>query len=227
MNLGQLLMEIRDLAIYSPHEWEEYIGCFENVQSIFQDLENSPKIFYRSLVERIKSRTGSIMEDVNCAISPKIVDANHLSDPQKRSLMTLGIVSGCYDLLHLGHIRGFVFAKQFLMQYRNPKLCALVLSDQSIRTKKGLSRPVLNMNERLSMLCGVQCLDYVIPLKKPDCLAILEKVRPHYFFKSSTDMRQDIVRKEMGLIESNGGATVLFPCASLSTTALIETVLMR
>ncbi len=230
MNLKQILLEIRNLDIYSPAEWAEYLSYFESTKKIGPHLEeNMAKNSSNILFEKIRKSQGAYSENINIDISPKIVSADYLSNPEIRSIITLGVVSGCYDLLHLGHIQGFVFAKQFLGQYSNPKLGALTLSDESIKAKKGQSRPLLNLNERLEMLCGVRDVDYVIPLKNSNCLSVLEKIEPDYFFKNRTDNAQNIVRLEMELIESYGGSIVFFPPYSISTptTELIETIMAR
>ena len=228
MTLSQILLEIKNMDIYSPDEWDEYLSFFENMEKILQYLENNSKDSSGTFFERIKSGQAVNTENVNANISPKITNPSHLSKTKKKSPMTLGVVSGSYDLLHLGHIRGFVFAKQFLEQYPNPKLCALVLSDKSIRAKKGRNRPILNINERLEMLHGVRCLDHIIPLEEPDCLTVLEEIMPDYFFKNQTDATQDIVMAEINSVKSNGGSIVIFPSPkNFSTTRLIETVQMR
>jgi D-beta-D-heptose 7-phosphate kinase/D-beta-D-heptose 1-phosphate adenosyltransferase len=226
MNLKQILLEIKNLDIYSPDEWEEYLSYFENMGKILPYCEeNVSKDSPRTLFERIKNGQGANSENVNADISPKIISVAYLSEPKVRSPITLGVVSGSFDLLHIGHIRGFVFARQFLGQYSNPKLCALTLSDESISAKKGQSRPVLNLNERLAMLCGVRCIDYVIPLKEPNCLSVLEEIEPDYFFKASTDTIQDIVRMEISLVESGRGSVIFMPPSnSISTTKLINIV---
>lgn len=229
MNLGRILQELKYLDIYSPDEWEEYLSYFENNKKIFQCLKkNIDKNFAGGVLERIKNGQGTNVKKIKAGISIKITGTDYLSNHEKRSSMTLGVVSGSYDLLHLGHIRGFAFAEQFLGQYANPRLCALVLSDKSIKGKKGESRPILNINERLEMLCNVECVDYVVPIKSPDCLQVLEKIKPDYFFKAGRDNEQEIVKKEIDLVESYGGVVIVFPSASegsISTTKIIETML--
>lgn len=222
----EILNELKSLELYSPEEWEEYISNFSIRE---QDL-NSPANQSGGFLSRIKQGKGAEPVAVDPRISVKITDPESLATYDSRGETTIGVVSGCYDLLHLGHVRNMADAKQHLLQYKNKKLVALVLSDENIRVKKGDNRPVLNLNERLGMICALNSVDYVIPLQYPNCLDALEKLRPDYFFKGNADRSQDIVRQEMELVESHGGNVIVFPKGqgrARSTTTLINEVLEK
>lgn len=231
MNLTDWLSEIKNLDAYLPAEWQEYVGYFAQAQPAECENQQQPaQPPSKSLAERIKCRKGAAPATPNMAISPKIVNADYLCGPELRSGITLGVVSGCYDLLHLGHVRSMFYAKKFLGFFPHPRLCALTLSDETIRDKKGAARPILDLNERLEMLCGVACVDYVIPLKEPNCLKVLEKTKPDYFFKATSDDMQGIVKMEVDLVESHNGAVVYFyglQHRRMSTSSLIDMVLSK
>ncbi len=222
----EILSELRSLELYSPEEWKDYLGHFSIRE---QDL-NSSANQSESFLSRIKQGKGAEPAAVDPRISVKITDPESLATNDSRGETTMGVVSGCYDLLHLGHVRSMEYAKQHLLQYENPKLIALVLSDENIRVKKGNNRPVLNLNERVGMICALNSVDCVIPLQYPNCLDALEKLRPDYFFKGNADRSQDIVRQEMELVESYGGTVAVFPKGqgrARSTTTLINEVLEK
>ncbi len=224
MNFKQLMLEIKNLNLHSPEEWDEYISHFSNPEEIIRYIEENPQ-GSQTLAERIRTNQGAEPAKPNTGISQKIVNLEYLSD--QRSQFKLGVVSGVYDLLHLGHLMGMAYAKQLLEQDPNPRLCALTLSDEDVRAKKGESRPILNLNERLEMLCNVKHVDFIVPLEEPNCLTVLEKVKPDYFFKDSAGRTQDIVRAEQELVESFGGSVVICPAENdigISTTRLIEKV---
>jgi D-glycero-beta-D-manno-heptose 1-phosphate adenylyltransferase len=226
MKHKEILYEIKSLGLYTPEEWKEYLSHFSARN---EDL-NYPINHTESFLSRIKQCIGANPAKVDPSISPKIITIEDLSAKKLKEGLTLGVVSGCYDLLHLGHVRSMSFAKQYLSQYENPKLVALVLSDENIRIKKGATRPILDINERLEMICALNSVDFVIPLVYPNCLDALDKLRPNYFFKGSADRTQDIVRREMELVEKNGGELVVFPKGqgkSRSTTTLINEALEK
>ncbi len=237
MNIKQLLPEIKNLGVYSTDEWKEYTSHFINGEEIIE--KHLQKVGKRpeacTIAERIRSGKGAYAKHIDCIVSNKVVDEVYISDLRSRNKttlnkMTLGVVSGSYDLLHLGHLAGFAYAKQFLAVHNNPALCALVLSDKSIRDKKGESRPILNLNERIEMLRYVRCIDYIIPLAEPNCLTALAILEPNYFFKDAADTSQGIVEQEKKLVDLRGGSVITFPDSSvkyISTTKLIEMVLAK
>lgn len=217
MNINQLLLELHGMGIYSVEEWEEYIGYFSSSDQHMryiakhQGTYHPPEDPSKSLTARIKRGKGVDIVDVDTSISPKVISIDYLSDPQIKDRITLGIVSGCFDLLHLGHARYMNKAKEYTQGQSNSKLCVLTLSDQNIREKKGERTPIMNINERLEMIGGIAAVDYVIPLVEPNCLAALEKIRPEYFLKAPKDKVQEIVNQEEEFVRSYGGSVVILP----------------
>jgi bifunctional ADP-heptose synthase (sugar kinase/adenylyltransferase) len=227
MKFRELLLEIRNLDVYSAGAWEEYVEAFVHSEALERYLSQQPHGPSR-LLERIKGGRGADAVEADYALSAKVASADVLGRSENRCGLTLGMVSGSFDLLHLGHVKGIVFAKTYLAKYPNPRLCAAALSDESIRAKKGPGRPILNLNERLDLLCHVACVDHIVPLEEPNCLTVLDRLRPDFFFKSGADRAQPIVRQEIELVEGYGGAVIIFPpeCETgMSTTGLIKVVL--
>lgn len=228
MKAKEIICEIRNLGIYTPEQFAEYLGYFRQKETLLKDLQHDSTADNK-IERRIQSKIGANPVEPDYSLSDKIISGHALT--ALRESATVGIVSGCFDLLHLGHIRSFTYAKEFLSQYPNPLLVALTLSDVHITAKKGESRPVLQVNERLDMICSVACVDYVVLLEQPNCLAILEELRPDYFFKANADRSQDIVRQEIEFVESYGGKVEVFPprpsAVVKSTTQMIESVVER
>lgn len=229
MKAREIIRDIKNLGVYTPEQLTEYLGYFRQEDELLKYLQQATTT-QNEIERRIQTRAGATPVNPDYSLSERVTQAHLLNESQRESA-TLGIVSGCFDLLHLGHIRGMAYAKQFLSQYSNPLLVALTLSDANIRAKKGDSRPVLNVNERSDMICGVDCVDYVIPLEELNCLTVLEELRPDYFFKANADRSQEIVRQEMELVESHGGKVAVFPprpdAGVKSTTKMIESVVEK
>ncbi len=236
MRLNELLLEIKKFDVYSPEAWEEYISCFVNNKELRRYIEHHSGTYQpyedpaKSLIPRIRRGRGADPADVDSSLAPKVVTIDDLSDPEVRTEITLGIVSGSFDLLHLGHVRYMLYAKKYLKDYHNPKLCALTLSDEHIRAKKGERTPIMNINERLKMICGVECIDYAIALEEPNCLVALGALRPEYFFKAQKDRADGIVNQETLLVESYGGSVIISPPGppgGQSTGQIIQKVFER
>src|SRR3989344_1972866 len=229
MRAREIIRDIKNLGGYTPEQFAEYSGYFRQKDELLRYLQQATTA-QNEIGRRIQTKVGAVPVNPDYSLSERVLKAPFLNESQRKSA-TIGVVSGCFDLLHLGHIRGMAYAKQFLSQYPNLLLVALTLSDVNIRAKKGESRPVLNINERLDMICSVCSVDYIIPLEEPNCLAVLGELRPDYFFKANADRSQEIVRQEMELVEAHGGKVVIFPprpdAEAKSTTKIIESVVEK
>lgn len=74
---------------------------------------------------------------------------------------TIGLITGCFDILHLGHVKLFRFAKKQV-----GVLVVGVDNDKSIRLSKGKNRPIFSQRERIQMLTGLENIDYIFPVRK-------------------------------------------------------------
>jgi len=77
----------------------------------------------------------------------------------KKRGKTIGLITGCFDILHIGHIEIFQSAKRQV-----DILIAGVENDETIKRSKGANRPVNNQDTRLRFLEAVQHIDYVFPV---------------------------------------------------------------
>lgn len=227
MHLVEILRNIRDLHLYSAEDWEEYLSSFEGAEALRAHLAQLPPSDGGELAQRIRSGQGARPAEPHYASSPKLVSLDALAECKTHEEFTLGIVSGAFDLLHLGHVRSMRYAKEYLASQPNARLCALTLRDDHIAAKKGPTRPVLNAQERLEIIAAVRFVDYAVLLCEPNCLNALECLRPEIFFKSEGDMAQAVVREETDRSQSLGGKVEFVPSDEtriLSTTRMVGTV---
>lgn len=94
---------------------------------------------------------------------------------------TIVFTNGCFDLLHMGHVR-------FLQQARHLGSCLVVAinSDDSVRQLKGPDRPVIGQNERAEMLGSLECVDYVTIFGEDTEIPLLKLLQPDLFVKGGT-----------------------------------------
>jgi D-beta-D-heptose 7-phosphate kinase / D-beta-D-heptose 1-phosphate adenosyltransferase len=129
--------------------------------------------------------------------------------------------NGCFDLLHIGHLRYLEKAKAL-----GDILIVGVNSDASIQRLKGSGRPVLPLEERMELLSGLECVDYVVSFDEPTPLELITVLKPHILVKGGDWSKETIVGKEV--VESLGGEVVALPfIEGNSTSQLIETILER
>jgi len=126
--------------------------------------------------------------------------------------------NGCFDLLHVGHIR--------LLQQARALGDLLVLalnSDRSVRKLKGPSRPVQPQNDRAEILAALTCVDYVTLFDEDTPLAVIERLLPDILVKGGDWTVENIVGREV--VEGAGGKVVTIAyLEGASTTRLINKV---
>ncbi|MCY2930438.1 MAG: D-glycero-beta-D-manno-heptose 1-phosphate adenylyltransferase [Planctomycetota bacterium] len=125
--------------------------------------------------------------------------------------------NGCFDLLHLGHVK-------YLQQARAAGSCLVVAinSDASVRRLKGAGRPIIAQDERAQMLACLECVDYVTIFDEDTPEALLRRLRPDVLAKGGTT--PVIVGRE--IVEAYGGKVVsLVEVKGLSTTQIIQRIM--
>jgi rfaE bifunctional protein nucleotidyltransferase chain/domain len=129
--------------------------------------------------------------------------------------------NGCFDLLHIGHIRYLEEAKAL-----GDVLVVGVNSDTSVRRLKGPKRPILPEEERAEILSGLGCVDYVTLFDEIDPLKLITSLHPDVLVKGGDWAKEQIVGREV--VERSGGEVVIIPIVGkASTSNLIETILKR
>ena len=125
--------------------------------------------------------------------------------------------NGCFDLLHMGHIR-------YLQQARRLGSCLVVAvnSDGSASRLKGPGRPVIPAEERAEMLGALECIDYVTIFDEDTPESLLALIKPDILVKGGTT--PVVVGRE--IVEAYGGRVLTVDRAEgLSTTNIIDRVL--
>ena len=110
--------------------------------------------------------------------------ARHL---RSRPASRVVLANGCFDLLHVGHLRYLVAARAL-----GDVLVVGLNSDASVRALKGPGRPRVPEHERAELLLGLRPVDYVTRFSELDVTHLLEVLRPAFHAKG-TDYRVETV----------------------------------
>lgn len=130
---------------------------------------------------------------------------------------TIGCVNGCFDVLHVGHVR-FLKAARSKCDY----LIVLLNSDSSIKQIKGKDRPINCEQDREEMLKALRSVDSVKIFYETTPLSQINELRPDIYFKSKVEDKR-AVAEEKKLVESYGGKFVILPTTNgKSTTELLQ-----
>ena len=97
------------------------------------------------------------------------------------------LANGCFDLLHVGHIRYLRAAKEL-----GGKLLVAINSDDSVRSLKGQGRPLMPDHERAEILAALSDVDAVVVFPEPDVRALIREICPDIHAKG-TDYSVDTV----------------------------------
>jgi glycerol-3-phosphate cytidylyltransferase len=129
--------------------------------------------------------------------------------------------NGCFDLLHVGHVRCVQTAKSL-----GDILVVGVNSDESVRQLKGVGRPITPLQARTEVLCALSCVDYVVVFDELTPELALERLKPEIHCKGE-DYAPPRGREvpEERLVRKYGGRIEFVPLVpSLSTSQLIRTI---
>jgi rfaE bifunctional protein nucleotidyltransferase chain/domain len=129
---------------------------------------------------------------------------------------TVVATGGCFDLLHLGHVRTLEAARTF-----GDRLVVLLNSDRSVRDLKGRDRPLIGERERAETLRALACVDEVRIFDEPDPSRALTRLRPDVWVKGGDYQVDELAEAEA--IATWGGRIAILPyLEGRSTTRLIE-----
>jgi D-beta-D-heptose 7-phosphate kinase / D-beta-D-heptose 1-phosphate adenosyltransferase len=141
-----------------------------------------------------------------------------LAERVRRHGGTVVASGGCFDLLHVGHLRTLEAARGL-----GDCLVVLLNGDSSVRRLKGADRPLVGELERAAMLAALACVDEIAIFDEPDPVEALALLRPDVWAKGGDYEAGEL--PESKAVASWGGRTAILPyLAGRSTTGLIEEV---
>lgn len=142
-----------------------------------------------------------------------------LGDELRAAGRRIVFTNGCFDLLHVGHLR-------YLEQARalGDVLVIGLNTDASVRRLKGPKRPVVSEDERAELLAGLRCVDYVTLFDEPLPNETLSALRPHFHVKGGDYDVESL--PETPLVRALGGEVVIMPLVEgRSTTNVVQRIL--
>ena len=131
------------------------------------------------------------------------------------------LANGCFDLLHVGHVRYLHAAKQL-----GGRLVVAINSDDSVRALKGEGRPLMPAEDRAEILAALADVDAVVIFPEPDVRALVREVRPDIHAKG-TDYTPESVPERATVIECGGRVEIVGDPKDHSATDIIGNRLGR
>lgn len=134
---------------------------------------------------------------------------------------TVTLANGCFDLLHVGHVRYLRAAKAL-----GGRLIVAVNADRSVRALKGPGRPLIPAAERAEILAALEDVDAVVIFPEKDVRAIIREIHPDVHAKG-TDYSADSVPERDVVRECGGRVEIVGDPKDHSATEMIRSKLGR
>ena len=131
------------------------------------------------------------------------------------------LANGCFDILHVGHIRYLQDARRF-----GDILVVAVNSDKSVRQLKGEGRPILNEEERTKLVAALRCVDYVVLFHETDVSEVIEALHPEVHVKGS-DYTEETVPERSQVRRYGGKVRIAGDPKNHSTRNILGTILSQ
>jgi rfaE bifunctional protein nucleotidyltransferase chain/domain len=154
-------------------------------------------------------------------MSAKILSLSQLSQRAieiRQAGQRLVLTNGCFDLLHVGHVR-------YLQQARElgDFLVVAVNGDESVRSLKGAGRPLNSEEDRAEVLAALECVDFVTIFPAQRATAVIEALRPATYVKGGDYTVESLDPEEVAALKHAGAEIrTLALVPGKSTSGLIE-----
>ena len=135
----------------------------------------------------------------------------------RRAGDSITLANGCFDLLHVGHVRYLRSAKEL-----GGRLIVAINSDESVRALKGEGRPVMPAEERAEILAALADVDAVVIFPEPDVRELIREIRPEVQAKG-TDYTAATVPEHEVVVECGGRVEIVGDPKNHSASEIIRT----
>ena len=147
-----------------------------------------------------------------------VEELSRISEKLRSEGKRLVVTNGCFDLLHLGHVRYLEAARKL-----GDALAVGVNGDASVCALKGEGRPLNNENDRAQVLAALRSVDYVTVFPEVRAMEFLARVRPAVYVKGGDYKPETLNAEERAALEKIGAEIRIIPFEpGYSTSSLIE-----
>ena len=129
---------------------------------------------------------------------------------------TIVTTNGCFDILHVGHVRYLEKTKSFA-----DVLIVALNSDKSVKSIKGESRPINNENDRAEVLSALRSVDYVVLFDEDSPVNLLLQIKPDVYTKGA-DYTIETLPEAKPVMENGGRVEFISFVEGKSTTSIIN-----
>ena len=148
-------------------------------------------------------------------------DLAALGERLRREERRIAFANGCFDLLHVGHVRYLQGARE-----QGDVLVVGVNNDRSVTALKGPGRPLLKAEARCELVAALECVDYVVVFDELNAESVLRDLRPDVHCKG-TDYSVETVPEREVMKALGGVVRIVGDAKSHSTRELVARMAKR
>ncbi|HZZ43208.1 MAG TPA: D-glycero-beta-D-manno-heptose 1-phosphate adenylyltransferase [Tepidisphaeraceae bacterium] len=211
---GDMVLATVSLARAAGATWEESVILGNVAGGLEVEKFGSIPITRDEIVHELMSEVDQ-RDGKQRTLEQLLPELNRHRNAGKKIVFT----NGCFDLIHLGHVKYFQYAKS-----QGDLLVVGVNTDASIRGLKGDKRPIISEEDRISVLEELESIDYLVPFGDETPMRLIQSIRPDVLVKGADYKKEQVVGWDF--VESCGGHVALAPLIhGKSTSAVIQRIL--
>jgi rfaE bifunctional protein nucleotidyltransferase chain/domain len=153
-------------------------------------------------------------------IVPRYVDLAARLEAERAAGRTIALANGCFDLLHVGHVRLVAEARRSC-----DVLVVALNTDESVRRNKGEGRPAVPLDERMEVVAALAGVDYVTSFDEVTAAPMIRALRPHLLVKGTDRSETGIPPDEAAALEALGARVAL--CGDPKTHSSTDLIARR
>lgn len=114
-------------------------------------------------------------------MNPKVLSLSELEswrDAARKAGRSVVLTNGCFDLLHVGHLRSLQHAASF-----GDDLVVAINGDESVRSLKGPTRPICSQDDRAELIAGLGCVSKTVIFEEMRLTSVIRKLAPDIYVK--------------------------------------------
>ncbi len=151
----------------------------------------------------------------------KLTDLIQMVRDLRKSGKQIVFTNGCFDILHVGHVRYLVAARS-----EGDVLVVGLNSDVSVKSIKPGNRPIVTQEQRAEVLAGLAFVDFITIFDESDPLALISAIKPDILVKGADWKEKEIVGADV--VKAYGGKVVRVEVVpGISTSRIIRRIIKR
>ena len=210
---GDTVVAVLGLALAAGLSFKKAVSLANTAAGIVVGKVGTAAVTQKELLEALKlSSANSVPKHKTLKALAEL--CRKLQKDGKRIVLT----NGCFDLLHVGHIKLFSASKKL-----GDVMIVAIDDDDSVRRLKGSDRPVIGAIERVRILSALDSVDHLVVFANKELDKVIESIRPDILTKGSNYDSGEVLGRK--IVESYGGRVELIPITEkISSTQIINTI---